>query len=116
MYVQRNIKARSRKHCCSGKAINNTYSECMSVSLVIKHAKCMRHIILSSVASLAPPCFSTLSHKRHDFRKKLNIKCVFGFSLQLLSETFLIIRRIQRDIVINVKTTSCKVPVILTRF
>ena len=28
-------------------------------------------------------------------------------------ETFLIVRRIQRDIVINVKTSLCKIPVIL---
>ena len=33
-----------------------------------------------------------------------------------LSETFLIVRRIERDTVINVKTCSCKVPVILVRF
>jgi hypothetical protein len=45
----------------------------------------------------------------------LNIKCVFSFSLQLLSETLLILRRIQRDI-INVRTSSCKVPVITVRF
>jgi hypothetical protein len=33
-----------------------------------------------SPSSLAPPHFSTLSHKRHDFRgkkKSLNVKCVF---------------------------------------
>jgi len=30
-------------------------------------------------------------------KKLLNIKCVFWFSLQLLSETFLVMRRIQRD-------------------
>ena len=41
------------------------------------------------------------------------IKCVFWFSRQLLFETFLVVRRIQRDIVINVKTCSCKVPVML---
>ena len=35
------------------------------------------------------------------------------FSLQLLSETFLIIRRIQRDITKNVRRSSLKVPVIL---
>jgi hypothetical protein len=32
----------------------------------------------------------------------LNTKCVFLFSLQLLSEIFLILRRIQQDIIINV--------------
>ena len=36
------------------------------------------------------------------------MKCVLGFSSQLSSETFLILRRIQQDIFINV----CWVPVI----
>jgi hypothetical protein len=78
----------------------------------------MRHIVTPFVASLASPHFSTLAHKRHDFRKKelLNIKWVFWFSLQLSSKTFLFLRRIRRDIVINVKTSSCKVPVILIWF
>ena len=68
----------------------------------------MRRITLSFVASLAPPYFSTFSHTLDDFRgerkKLLNVKCVFRFSLQFLSETFLNLR-IQRDIVINVKTS-----------
>jgi hypothetical protein len=34
----------------------------------------------------------------------------------ILSETFLILRRTQRDIIINVHRYSCKVPVILVRF
>ena len=59
-------------------------------------------------------CFSTLSHTRHDFRNKiLNIKCVFWFSLQCLSEIFLIRRRIQRYVIRNVCWHSCKFPVIL---
>ena len=49
-------------------------------------------------------------------KKLLNIKCVFRFFLQLLFETFLIIKRIQRDIVINEKMSSCKAHVILDRF
>jgi hypothetical protein len=43
--------------------------------------------------------------------KLLNIKRVL-ISLQLLFETFLILIIILRDIVMNVKTCSCKVPVI----
>ena len=55
-----------------------TYSECISVALVIEHAMRMRRIILLSVTSPAVPYFSTLSDKRHDFLiKLLNIKCVF---------------------------------------
>jgi hypothetical protein len=37
---------------------------------------------------------------------------VFWFSLQFLSETFLIIRRTERDIIINLHRSSYKVPVI----
>ena len=49
-------------------------------------------------------------------KKLFNIKCVFGFSLQFSSEIFFILRRIQRDIVINVRGSPCEVPVILVRF
>jgi len=61
--------------------------------------------------------FSTLSHKGHDFRK-INIKhkILFWFLLQIFSETFLIQRRTERDMIKNVHCSSRKVPVILTKF
>jgi len=46
----------------------------------------------------------------------LNTKCVFSFPLQLMSETFLVLCVIQRDIITTVHRSSCKVPVILVRF
>jgi hypothetical protein len=48
-------------------------------------------------------------------KKLLSMKCVFSVSLKYLSEIFLILRRIQRDIIINLRRSSCKVPVILVR-
>jgi len=43
------------------------------------------------------------SHKGHDFERKLpNTKCVFLFSPQLLSKTFLILRTAVRDTKRNV--------------
>jgi hypothetical protein len=43
------------------------------------------------------------------------IKC-FDFPYNFFSEIFLILGRIQLDIVINVHRSSCKVPVIHDRF
>ena len=53
--------------------------------------------------------FSTLSYKGHDFHEKklLNVKHMFWFSLQSLSESFVILRRIKRNIIINVHTSPC---------
>jgi hypothetical protein len=70
--------------------------------------------ILSSVACPALQYFSTLSDKRHDFRKTLlNMECVFCFSVQRLSETFLILRT-GLDMIKNVYWSACKVTLFLS--
>ena len=48
-------------------------------------------------------------------KKKMNTNCVFWLPLQILSQTILIIRRTQRDIILNVHRYPCNVPVILAR-
>ena len=110
MYVYRKLEARSRKHCCSRKAIRNTYSECVFVALVIQHAKRVRRILLSFVACLVLPYFSRLFHKRHNFREKVieHKTCVLiicTISAWNISHS----KIIQLDI-INVNRYSCKVP------
>jgi len=43
---KRNIAALLYNHCCSGRAISITYSECVSVTLGFQHAIRMRHFVI----------------------------------------------------------------------
>ena len=138
-HIVSTIEARLRYYYRRGEAENITYCEyywgafalllspCRSRkyhifwvfvrNLVFQDATSMPRIVLSSMVYLAILDFSTLSHKRawFFFKKLLNIKQEFWFSVQLLFETFLIVRRIQWHI-LNVNSSSSKVPVILVRF
>jgi len=69
----------------------------------------MCHIILQSTTCCAALPFGTLSYKWHELRRRfIEYKmCVPIFST-VLSETFLILRRIWRGVIITVNTFSCK--------
>jgi len=81
MYVIRHIEELSCNSYCSGKAISVTYSECESAALITQHTTRMRHIVICGLSPLYH-IVSTLSHKRHDFRKKVteHKMCVLIFS------------------------------------
>ena len=70
-YVKRNIEARSCNRCGSVKAISITYSECVSVALVMRHAKRMCCIIFLSVASMALTKYRVIRKSLRDFRTRL---------------------------------------------
>jgi hypothetical protein len=112
--VSRNVEVLSPKNYYRGNAIGITYYECAFLALGIQHAMHMRRVILWSVACPNLQYFSILYHKRHNFRQKnlLKIKRVFWLSMQLSSEKFGILRRIQRDIILNVHRTLRKVSII----
>jgi hypothetical protein len=99
------LGARSCNHCCSGKALCIIHSEFLFVALGFQHARRMNHTVICGM----PPGlhFFTSSHKRYDFRGGVggelpNIKCIFRIFLQLLYETFFILRRTERNMIINV--------------
>jgi hypothetical protein len=50
---KRSIEASSCNDFCSGKAISIAYTECVSVALVIQHAKRMRRIVICGLSRCA---------------------------------------------------------------
>jgi len=80
---------RSCNHCCSEKAISVTYSECVSVALVIQPAMRIYRIMLSFVARTALPQFCKLTQESHDFRGEKFTEhkmCVLIFSIRFVSD------------------------------
>ena len=85
------------------------------LALFIQHTMCLCHVTLSPVICLAVLYFSHyLINGNISGKSLLNIKCVYWFSLQLLFQIFLILKRIQQDI--NVHRSSYKVTIILVKF
>jgi len=82
-------QALSSNHCCSGKANNHyIFWSCVcSLSYPACNAHAQYYIVTCRLSRST--VFSTLFNKPHDFRTKLlHIKCVFWFSLPLLSGSF----------------------------
>ena len=115
IYVQRNIETLSCNNCCSGKS--NKY--CRMWVCLYSQASSMPCAcpVLSFVAC---PAVRVFPHYlvNSTIKKVLNTKCVFFFlfSVQLLCEIFLTLRRTERHMIKNIYRLPCKVSAILVRF
>jgi len=90
------------------------YSECMLVAFVTQYAKRMGRAILSYMISPTLQKFSTLPHKLQIFRKIfIGHKMCIWILFTNFCPTFLILRRNGQDMFINIRTSSCKVPLFL---
>jgi hypothetical protein len=125
IYVWRNDEAHSRNHSCSEKAVSITYfcvclcecgcmaraCACTRVALIIQHDAQAPNFLLEPLTR--HDIFRHYLINKTIFGKKLlNRKYVLWFSLLSLFETLFVLRRIQQDVIIYVKTCSRKVPVI----
>jgi hypothetical protein len=81
MYVYRNFEMRlCNRCCCCGKSMSFTQLVCIcSLTYPARNA----HVPCDSRPAQLDNIFATLSHKRHDFRRKNVIEhtmCVLSFS------------------------------------
>ena len=114
VYVKRNIENLSRNHCCRRKNYTRYifWVWVCSLSYPASQAHAPHNIVICGLSC------STSSHKTARFSGKKFIKhkvCGLTFSTTFIV-IFVILWRIQRDIIIFVHVSSCKVPVILVRF
>jgi hypothetical protein len=103
-------------HCCSGKAIRITYSECeFSPQLPSLHSACAMSFVVCPAVYFPHYLINGTIFER---KKSHWTQTVFLFTLQLLSEIFLILRKILRDVTTCVHRSwgETKHPIFLSDF
>jgi hypothetical protein len=81
----------SRNYYCRRKKFSGTYSEFVSLALVIRQALRMCRNLLLSVACSVLPYFITLSHRRREFNKKIIEHKIYDWTFSKnFSTTFLV--------------------------
>ena len=101
------MEAGSRSHCCSAK--ENRHYIFWVCSCSLRYLSCKAHALYYIVICGLVWFYHIIEHYL------INVTILVGGG-STEHKTFLILRRIQRDIIKNVNTCSCKVPVILVRF
>ena len=120
MHVWSNIEACSCDHCCSGKAISTTHSECVSVTLAIQQATRMRHIVICGLFR-STKFFHIISQTTWSSGVEKKVPehklCVLNFSTNFIWKMIHSKKNLARCIMnIRVYRSLRKVPVILVGF
>ena len=97
-----------------GKGISFTYTKGVFIAFVIQQAIRSFVIIVLQSAPLYSMFHNVSQTARFTNYNLLNLKCVFWLSLHIWSDTFLILRRLDRDIIINLKCVHIKYKLFLS--
>jgi hypothetical protein len=109
VYIRRNIVEWLRNHCCHAKAIRIAFCMCFSFSCPAAKALASCYTVSCELSSSTIFFHIIPWTSRFSIKKGcLNMKCVFRFSLHILSETLQIINIIRRDIIISIDMFYCK--------
>jgi hypothetical protein len=107
------MEARSCNYWCRGKAINITQLDCVFVAVCIQHAMSVRHFVTCGL-----PCstlfFSKLPHKSTIFGGGAENYLTWNVCSDFLYKfclKHLILKRNERDNLLNVHTSSCWRPI-----
>jgi hypothetical protein len=106
----------SSNHCYSGKVVWIAYYVCtfsLSFPTWKAHAPC--YIVICDLSGSTEFFPHYLINGKIFGKKLLNVKFLFWFTVQTLSETFLLLRRIRKYVIINMCRFSYKIPGILVR-
>jgi len=104
MYVQRNIEVRSCNHCCSGKAVSITQRECVCVCVCVYSLRYPASNAHVPYYHLWPaPLYNIFPHYliyctifgKKSYQHKMRVLIFSTVS----SETLLILRRHERDVI-----------------
>jgi hypothetical protein len=90
------MEARSLNHCCRARAVSLIYFERVPITLVTPMQSARKAF------SVARPALHIFPHYLKDGKQLLNIKCVFGFCLQIWHEKCLTLTKLQLDAVTTV--------------
>jgi hypothetical protein len=93
LYIKHNIEMCSCNHYFNGKVLSITHPGCVCICS-LSNPVCDVHAPYYLWPALLDTIFPQFSEK-----KLLSAKCVFWFSIQILSETFLILRRNEWDMI-----------------
>ena len=116
MHVQRNTETRSCNQCCCWKAISITYSENVFIALGIQNTICMRSIVVCVLLG-STVSFNTISLTAwFSAKRAIKMKFLFWFSPQILPETFIILRKIERDMIKIYTVLHVNYPLFLSYF